>query len=104
MSEPKIMMYYKPMCGWSGSVQAVLEKYSLEYEAKNVFEDPEAYAEMVSKTKQTRAPCVEINGEMLSDVGGEEVEAYLLGKGLVKPAEDSISYPIQPQGCNPSKI
>jgi glutaredoxin len=90
-AELKIVLYLKPLCGWSGGVQDVLEKYGLKYEAKDVIQDPEAYTEMVSKTGQTRAPCVEINGEMLVDVGGEEVEAYLLEKGLVKPAGGSVS-------------
>ena len=102
MSELKIVVYLKPLCGWSGGVQAVLEKYGLTYEAKNVIEDQGAYAEMVSKTQQTLAPCVEINGEMLTDVGGEEVEAYLLEKELVKPADDSVSSSMDHQGCGSS--
>ncbi len=64
---------------------AVLEKYGLEYESIDVFKNRKAFDEMVAKTQQTLAPCVEINGEMLVDVGGEEVEAYLIQTGLVSP-------------------
>jgi glutaredoxin len=102
MSELKIVMYFKPMCGWSGGVHAVLEKYGLKYERKNIIKDQAAYTEMVSKTQQTLAPCVEINGEMLTDVGGEEVEAYLLEKKLVIPSDDSILSSIDHQGCGSS--
>ena len=87
MSDLKIMFYFKPNCGWSWGVRTVLEKYGLHYEEKNILADPMAYAEMVEKTNQSRSPCVEINGEMLADVGEEEVEAYLLKTGLVKPAD-----------------
>jgi monothiol glutaredoxin len=40
---------------------------------------------MVAKSGQPLSPCVEINGHMLADVSGEEVESYLLAQGLVKP-------------------
>ena len=41
--------------------------------------------EMVQKTGQTKQPTLEINGRMLPDVSGDEVEAYLLANGLVTP-------------------
>ena len=87
MSDLKIVFYFKPDCGWNWGVQTVLEKYGLDYEEKNILADPGAYAEMVAKTNQSLSPCVEINGEMLADVGGKEVEAYLLNAGLVKPTD-----------------
>ena len=90
MTQPKIVVYSKPFCGWSNGVRVVLGKYRLVYEEKDVLKDPEAYTEMVSKTNQTYSPCVEINGEMLIDVGGEEVEAFLLKQGLVKPDDVSV--------------
>jgi monothiol glutaredoxin len=39
---------------------------------------------MVRKSGQPLSPCVEIDGEMLADVSGEEVEQYLVEKGLVR--------------------
>ena len=73
----KITAYLKPVCGWSGGVRDVFARYGLEYEEK-LIEDPDIYAEMVTKIEQPLSPCVEIDGEMLADVGGEEVEDYLL--------------------------
>jgi monothiol glutaredoxin len=89
MLDQEIVVYLKPRCGWSWGVRAVLDKYGLKYEVKDVLSDPKAYAEMVAKTRQSFAPCVEINGEMLVDVGGEELEAYLLEMGIVKFKEVS---------------
>ena len=73
----KITAYLKPVCGWSGGVRDVFARYGLEYEEK-LIDDPDIYAEMVTKSGQPLSPCVEIDGEMLADVGGEEVEDYLL--------------------------
>jgi len=81
---PKIVAYLKPVCGWSNGVRAVLRKYNLNYEDKDIINDRTIYSEMVRKSGQPLSPCVEIDGEMLADVDGQEVEQYLLAKGLVK--------------------
>jgi glutaredoxin len=83
MPVPKIVVYFKPMCGWNLGVEGVLEKYGLTFEKKNVIEDRKAFAEMLDKTQQSATPCVEIDGVMLADVGGQEVEDYLKENGLV---------------------
>jgi glutaredoxin len=81
--QPRIIAYLKSGCGWTPGVRAVLARYGLEYEYRDVSGDPEQFAEMVRKTGQTSAPCVEINGHMLADVGGAEVEAWLIRNAIV---------------------
>ena len=78
-----IVAYLKPVCGWSGGVREVFERYNLKYEEKLINEG-ENYAEMVTKTGQALSPCVEVNDKMLTDVSGEEVEDYLLKENLVE--------------------
>ena len=78
-----IIAYLKPVCGWSGGVREVFERYNLKYEEKLINEG-ENYAEMVTKSGQALSPCVEINDKMLADVSGEEVEYYLLKENLVE--------------------
>jgi monothiol glutaredoxin len=85
-SQPKIVAYLKPVCGWSNGVRAVLRKHGFEYEDKDIINDRGNYSEMVRKSGQPLSPCVEIDGEMLADVSGPEVEEYLVSKGLVKQA------------------
>jgi glutaredoxin len=85
-TQPKIVAYLKPVCGWSNGVRAVLRKHGLEYEDKDIINDRTNYSEMVRKSGQPLSPCVEIDGEMLADVSGPEVEEYLVSKGLVKEA------------------
>ena len=83
-TQPEIVAYLKPVCGWSNSVRAVLRKYELQYTDKDIINDRSNYSEMVRKSGQPLSPCVEINGEMLADVSGDEVEQYLVENGLVK--------------------
>jgi glutaredoxin len=90
MDKPKIIAYLKPSCGWSQGVRAVLRKYDLPFEDRDIINEPDERQEMIEKTGQMLSPCVEINGRMLSDVSGEEVEAFLLSNSLV------LSNPSQP--------
>ena len=78
----EITAYLKPVCGWRDGIREVFNRYSLDYEEKLISE-PENYAEMVSKSGQALSPCVEIDGKMLADVAGEEVEEYLIKESLV---------------------
>ena len=81
--EHKIVAYLKPVCGWSGGVRDVFQKYGLEYEDRDIINNADDYAEMVQQSGQPLSPCVVVNGEMLADVSGEEVEAWLLQNGIV---------------------
>ena len=83
---PEIVAYLKPVCGWSSGVREVFRKYNLHYEDKDIINNPDIYAEMVQKSGQPLSPCVVVNGEMLADVSGEEVEAWLLQNDVVSPA------------------
>jgi len=93
VEKPKIIAYLKPTCGWSNGVRAVFRKYDLPYEDRDIINDPAQREEMIRKSGQMLSPCVEINGHLLADVSGEEVEAYLLAKGLVKPTDREADAP-----------
>jgi monothiol glutaredoxin len=93
MTTPKIICYLKPTCGWSQGVRAVMRKYDLAYEDRDIINDPNVYAEMVEKSGQGLSPCVEVDGRLLADVSGDEVEAYLLKEGLVQPTEVAADAP-----------
>lgn len=86
-----IKAYLKPQCGWSNGVRAILRKYSLDYQDIDIINRRENYAEMVQKSGQPLSPCVEIDGVMLADVSGEEVENYLLSNDLVKRSDAPVA-------------
>ena len=85
MNKPKIIAYLKPTCGWSNGVRAVLRKYDLPFEDRDIINDAVQRQEMIEKSGQMLSPCVEINGQMLPDISGEEVEAWMLANQVVTP-------------------
>jgi monothiol glutaredoxin len=98
MNTPKVIAYLKPTCGWSQGVRAVLNKYDLPFEDRDIINDPAQRQEMVQRSGQPLSPCVDINGHMLGDVSGSEVEAYLLAQGLVQLTDRPLAVPID-QPC-----
>lgn len=93
MNQPKIIAYLKPWCGWSKGVRAIMKKYQLEFEDRDIINDPAQRIEMIQKSGQELSPCVEINGHMLADVSGEEVEAWMLEQGLISPSDAPTDAP-----------
>ena len=93
MNKPNIIAYLKPTCGWSQGVRAILRKYDLPFEDRDIINDPVQRQEMIEKSGQMLSPCVEIDGRMLADVSGEEVEAFLLANHLVEPTDQPAEAP-----------
>jgi monothiol glutaredoxin len=79
-------------------VRAVLAKYNLSYEDRDIINDPAQRAEMVQKSGQQLSPCVEVNGAMLADISGEELEQYLIEQKLVQPIPATSDVPLD-RGC-----
>ena len=95
---PNITCYLKTYCGWSEGVRAIMRKYELSYDEKDIIANPAFRWEMDQKSGQQLSPCVVINGEMLADVSGDEVEAYLLEHHLVEHIDDTADAPTD-SGC-----
>jgi|SRR4051794_29431338 len=94
MQTPEITAYLKTYCGWSAGVRAVLAKYNLKYTEKDIIQNPAFRWEMETKSGQPLSPCVEVNGQMLPDVSGEEVEKYLIDNQLVQASNTDAGVPI----------
>ena len=97
-STPKIIAYLKPTCGWSQGVRAVFSKYHLPYEDKDIINVPENRAEMIAKSGQPLSPCVEIDGKMLADISGEELEAWMVENNVVGKSDAEVGVPLN-QPC-----
>ena len=91
--KPKIIAYLKPQCGWSKGVRAIFQKYNLSYEDRDIINNESQFHEMVEKSGQTLSPCLEINGKMLADVSGDEVEEFLLKKNYINKSNTITSVP-----------
>ena len=93
MNKPKIVAYLKTSCGWSQGVRAIMRKYDLPFEDRDIINDPAQRQEMIEKSGQMLSPCVEIDGKMLPDISGDEVEAYLLANNLVTSSARAADAP-----------
>jgi glutaredoxin len=93
MDTPKITAYLKTSCGWSAGVRAVLAKYNLQYTEKDIIQNPAFRWEMETKSGQPLSPCVEINGTMLPDVSGDEVEKFLIDNKIVQSSNAATDVP-----------
>ncbi len=94
MNPPTITAYLKTQCGWSRGVRAVLAKYGLAYEEKDIIQNPAYRFEMEQLSGQPLSPCVIVDGKMLADVSGEEVEQYLLSQNLVGASDQDPGVPL----------
>ena len=94
MDKPQITAWLKTSCGWSNGVRAVLKKYGLDYEEKDIIKNPAFRWEMEQKSGQPLSPCVEINGQMLPDISGEEVERYMVENNLFEASDAQPDAPI----------
>jgi len=94
MDTPEITAYSKTYCGWSAGVRSVLSKYNSAYTEKDIIQNPAFRWEMETKSGQPLSPCIEINGQMLADVSGEEVEKYLIDNQLVQASPAQTDVPL----------
>ena len=75
-----------------------MRKYDLPFEDRDIINDPSQRQEMIQKTNQMLQPCVEVDGKMLADVSGEEVEAFLLANNIVEVTNQEADMPTD-QAC-----
>jgi len=93
-SSPKVTAYLKTSCGWSGGIRAIMRKYELPYEEKDIIQNPAFRREMEQRSGQALSPCVEIDGHMLPDISGAEVENWLLANGYFEANDSAPDAPI----------
>jgi glutaredoxin len=98
MQNPTIIAYLKPFCGWSQGVRAVLRKYDLAFEDRDIWNDPRQRMEMIQKSGQELSPCVQVNDTMLADISGEELEKWLTSNDLIAKNDAPVGVPLD-QPC-----
>ena len=99
-TKPEITAYLKTWCGWSEGVRAIMRKYDLSFEEKDIIANPAFRWEMEQKSGQQLSPCVVVNGTMLADVSGDEIEGYLLNNALVTSVDKEADAPTG-SSCSP---
>ena len=90
----EITAYLKTFCGWSEGVRAIFRKYDLDFEEKDIIKNPAFRWEMEQKSGQPLSPCVIVNGTMLADVSGEEVEQWMIENNILNKSDEAPDAPI----------
>ncbi len=93
MEKPQITAYLKTYCGWSAGVRAILQKYDLPYTEKDIIQNPAFRWEMEQRSGQPLSPCVEIDGKMLPDVSGDDVERFLVENNMTEFTDKPTAVP-----------
>lgn len=72
----KVRLFIKPYCGWCHEAQDWLEARKIPYETLDVMTDAQARREMAELSGQTRAPVIEVDGEILADFDTNQLEEF----------------------------
>lgn len=71
------VLYIKPSCPWCQEVTAFLNEHGIAHREVDVVTDEAAFKEMQRKSRQTSAPTLDWNGDILADFGVEELVPFL---------------------------
>ena len=77
MKPEKIRLFIKTFCGWCDDATDWLDERGWKYESLNVSENAAARAEMRELTGQSKAPCIEVDGQVLADFDTDQLETFL---------------------------
>lgn len=81
----QIRLFIKPGCPWCDEAIDWLNSHNIPFTALNVNRDAAARAEMLELTGQTKAPSIDVDGEILADFGADELEAWWKKKKFALP-------------------
>ena len=73
----KILIYTKTGCPWCIAVTDYLNGKGIEYEEKNVTNNPALFKEMEDLSGQTKAPTIVINNKVYPDSDIDELKRVL---------------------------
>jgi len=76
MKPESVRIFVKPYCGWCHEAMDWLKARGIRFETLDVITDRAAWQEMESLSGQTRAPVIQVDGEVLADFGADELEQW----------------------------
>jgi glutaredoxin len=76
MKTRKVRLFIKPFCPWCDEATDWLDEHGVRYQRLDVIADDAAWQEMVKLSDQTKAPVIDVDGEVLADFGAAELEAW----------------------------
>ena len=76
MKPESVRLFVKPGCPWCEEAVDWLDSNGVRYELLDVTTNAEARDEMHELTGQTRAPSIDVDGQVLADFDADELEAW----------------------------
>jgi monothiol glutaredoxin len=76
MKPTSVRLFVKRGCPWCDEATEWLDSHGIQYTTLDVNRDPVARTEMLTLTGQSKAPSIEVDGEILADFGADELEAW----------------------------
>jgi glutaredoxin 3 len=76
MQPKSIRLFIKPGCPWCDEALEWLNARGIRYETLDVIRDATARREMHELTGQTKAPSIDVDGQILADFGADELEEW----------------------------
>ncbi len=76
MKPDSIRLFIKPGCPWCDDALEWFAARKIAHQTLDVIRDASARAEMHELTGQTKAPSVDVDGEILADFGTDELEEW----------------------------
>ncbi len=76
MNATNIRLFVKPYCGWCHEAKDWLDERSIKYRELDVIADATARLEMRELTGQTKAPCIDVDGEILADFDTDQLAKF----------------------------
>lgn len=79
-----LIVYIKTGCPWCVAVVDFLREKGVTFEEREVRDNKAHFDEMVLKSGQTKAPTLDLDGEILADTDVEAVEKWLRQKNMLQ--------------------
>ncbi len=76
MKVKNVRLFVKPWCGWFDEAEAWLAERKIPYQLLDFSSEPAARAEMLSLSGQTKAPVIDVDGEILADFDTDQLEKF----------------------------
>ena len=80
---PMLIIYTKTGCPWCRDALAFLRDKKVEFEEREVLGDSSYFAELKTKSNQTKTPTLDLDGDILADTDAPAIEAWLKNKKII---------------------
>ena len=89
-----VTIYTSAWCGYCAMAKRLLDSKGVRYDEIPVDMDVKRRAEMEQRSGQKLSPCIVVDGHMLPDISGEELENWLVANDRISRSDAPVEVPI----------